>query len=249
MTTRTKIGLAGTIVWTAAMVSFLIWKREHLEAMTLSEWGDFFSGAIAPIAFLWLILGYVQQGEEVRLNTEALKLQQEELRHQVEETASLVRATERQAAASADQLALEKEKVAEARREEKARLQPTFNFMSGSGQGNTWEMTFRNDGGPATGLAIPAAPPGTSIHIHPSDHLPSNSQGKIVTGNLTKYPVIITVAYRDARGDPGECRGDAKPDSVDPEYQPSRARRVRPPIVDEGAARYEGATFRGAART
>jgi len=206
MTTRTKIGIAGTIVWTAAIVGFLIWKREYLCAMTLSEWGDFFSGVVAPVAFLWLILGYMQQGEEVRLNTEALKLQQEELRHQVEETAALVRATERQAAASADQLALEREQVAEARREEKARLQPTFNFMSGSGQGSTWEMTFKNDGGPATGLAIVSTPPGTSIHIHPSDHLPSGSVGKIVTGNLATYPVIITVTYRDARGDAGECR-------------------------------------------
>src|SRR2546421_12073003 len=116
MTTRTKVGLAGTIAWTAAIVGFLIWKRGFLGTMTLGEWGDFFSGVVAPIAFLWLILGYMQQGEEVRLNTEALRLQQEELRHQVEETAALVRATERQAAASADQLALEKEQVAEARR-------------------------------------------------------------------------------------------------------------------------------------
>ena len=206
MTTRTKVGLAGTIVWTATIVGFLFWKRAYLGETTLSEWGDFFSGDVAPVAFLWLILGYIQQGEEVRLNTEALKLQQEELRHQVEETGALVRATEHQAAASAEQLALEKEKVAEARREEKARLQPTFSFMSGSGQGSTWEMTFRNHGGPATGLAIVAAPPGTSIHIHPSDYLPSNGEGKIVTGNLTKYPVIITVTYRDARGDAGECR-------------------------------------------
>jgi hypothetical protein len=206
MTTRTKIGLAGTVVWTAAMVGFLIWKRQYLGAMTLSEWGDFFSGVVAPVAFLWLILGYIQQGEEVRLNTEALKLQQEELRHQVEETAALVEATQRQAAASAEQLTLEKQQVADALRREKEKIQPTFHFLSGSGQGNTWEMRFRNNGGPATALAIPAAPTGTSIHIHPNDHLPSNSEGRIVTGNVTKYPVIITVAYRDARGDPGECR-------------------------------------------
>jgi hypothetical protein len=205
MTTRTKIGLAGTIAWTAAIVSFLIWKRQYLGAMTLSEWGDFFSGVVAPVAFLWLILGYIQQGEEVRLNTEALRLQQEELRHQVEETAALVRATERQATASADQLALEKQQLADALRREKARLQPTFHFLSGSGTGNVWEMKFRNDGGSATALAVVAAPTGASIRIQPIDYLPSNSEGRIVAQNLPKYPIIITVAYRDAQGDAGEA--------------------------------------------
>lgn len=47
--------------------------------LTLNEWGDFLAGAFAPPAFLWLILGYLQQGEELKHSTEALKAQKEEL--------------------------------------------------------------------------------------------------------------------------------------------------------------------------
>ena len=62
--------------------------------MTLNEWGDFLAGVTAPLALLWLVIGYFQHGEELRLNTSALKTQQEELRRQVEETARLVDATQ-----------------------------------------------------------------------------------------------------------------------------------------------------------
>jgi hypothetical protein len=56
-----------------------------------------------PLALLWLILGYLQQGEELRLNTPALQLQQEELRrHQVEERRALVKHTESQAQTAGD---------------------------------------------------------------------------------------------------------------------------------------------------
>ena len=54
----------------------------------------------APVALLWVVIGYFQHGEEIRLNTEVLKLQQEEFRRQVEETATLARNAERQARAT-----------------------------------------------------------------------------------------------------------------------------------------------------
>ncbi|MBJ6945649.1 hypothetical protein JG629_18665, partial [Vibrio cholerae] len=49
--------------------------------------GDFLAGATAPIAFLWLIIGYVLQRRELALNTEALKLQRIELERQAKELA------------------------------------------------------------------------------------------------------------------------------------------------------------------
>ncbi len=68
--------------------------------MTPNEWGDFLAGGTAPLALLWLVIGYFQHGEGLSLNTEALKTQQEELRRQVEETASLAKNSERQAKAA-----------------------------------------------------------------------------------------------------------------------------------------------------
>ena len=61
--------------------------------MSLNEWGDFFAGAAAPLALLWLVIGYYQHGEELRLNTQGLYAQQLELQKQADETAQLVEAT------------------------------------------------------------------------------------------------------------------------------------------------------------
>jgi len=39
----------------------------------------------SPITFLWLIIGYHQQRNELRINTQTLELQKEELNKQVKE--------------------------------------------------------------------------------------------------------------------------------------------------------------------
>lgn len=67
----------------------LIWKHERLLALPINEWGDFFVGAVAPLAFLWLALGYFQQGNELRQNTEALIAQERQLEKQAAATARL----------------------------------------------------------------------------------------------------------------------------------------------------------------
>ena len=52
---------------------------------TLNELGDFLAGTFAPLAFLWLVVGYFQQSKEIEQNTEALKLQRDEMRDSVGE--------------------------------------------------------------------------------------------------------------------------------------------------------------------
>lgn len=47
--------------------------------LPLNELGDFTAGIFGPVAFLWLILGYKQQGEELKISSEALKSQVVEL--------------------------------------------------------------------------------------------------------------------------------------------------------------------------
>ena len=82
-----------TGVWCFLFVLGLWRKFEDVSVMSLNEWGDFFAGAAAPLALLWLVIGYFQHGEELRLSTQALYAQQLELQRQVEETAQLVEAT------------------------------------------------------------------------------------------------------------------------------------------------------------
>lgn len=87
------IGLSLTIVWLALVLIW--WKNDAADVRSLSpnEFGDFLGGTFAPIAFLWLVLGFWQQGRELRNSAETLWLQMEELRNSVEQQRDLVSAT------------------------------------------------------------------------------------------------------------------------------------------------------------
>lgn len=117
--TRTIIGLLVTAAWLAFAV-WIAWHWQDTAAdMRLNEWGDFFAGVVAPLAFLWLIIGYFQQGEELAQNTEAL-------RAQVRETEALVQQYARQAEASARLVELSLAEQERADAERRAALKPSF---------------------------------------------------------------------------------------------------------------------------
>ena len=67
-----------------------------LEPLTLNTLGDFLAGAIGPLAIFWLVLGFFQQGAELRHSVDALKLQAEELKNSVEQQKAMVGITEKQ---------------------------------------------------------------------------------------------------------------------------------------------------------
>lgn len=52
---------------------------------SFNELGDFLAGVFAPIAFFWLIMGYVQQGKQLDQNTKALEQQERALQLQIDE--------------------------------------------------------------------------------------------------------------------------------------------------------------------
>lgn len=77
-------GIGITVIWLAVITSF--WMFGGLSSPTsLNELGDFLAGIFAPIAFLWLILGYVQQGKQLEQNTKALEQQEKALQLQIDE--------------------------------------------------------------------------------------------------------------------------------------------------------------------
>jgi len=47
--------------------------------------GNFLEGAFAPLAFLWLVIGYFLQKKELEQNTEALRAQSEEIQRSAEQ--------------------------------------------------------------------------------------------------------------------------------------------------------------------
>lgn len=81
----TIVGLVLTALWViiVALWSFILGYTSYIDAMLPNEIGDFLAGIVAPIAFLWIIVGYFQQGEELRQNNEILKQQAIELQESV----------------------------------------------------------------------------------------------------------------------------------------------------------------------
>ncbi|WP_346400425.1 hypothetical protein [Pseudomonas syringae] len=78
-------GAWGTGIYLAAIVLKVLFDFQRFLDLKLNEFGDFLAGAFGPVAFLWLVLGFLQQGRELKLSTDALRLQAEELRHSVEQ--------------------------------------------------------------------------------------------------------------------------------------------------------------------
>ena len=102
---------------------------QNLQAMALNEVGDFLAGAFGPLAILWLVLGFFQQGLELRQNNEALRLQAEELKSSVEQQKEMVAVTREQVSAELEQLRVERERRA-------AALEPIFAFRDAGGHQN-----------------------------------------------------------------------------------------------------------------
>ncbi|WP_374981335.1 hypothetical protein PSGK_09860 [Pseudomonas solani] len=122
--------LAGLgVVLTTLYLSFALWlvggRLYMLQTMELNAVGDFFAGIFGPLAILWLVLGFFQQGIELRQNNDALKLQAEELRNSVEQQRELVGVTARQ-------VSIEMEKWQHERRAAAEAAKPVFNLVHSS---------------------------------------------------------------------------------------------------------------------
>jgi hypothetical protein len=80
-----RIGLVLTALWIVLYCALIYLKWDSAVKMELNEWGDFLAGFSAPIAFLWLIIGYFLQRKELKQNTMALIHQKDELSKQADE--------------------------------------------------------------------------------------------------------------------------------------------------------------------
>jgi hypothetical protein len=105
---RFRFGLLTTITWLAVAAFLLLRDPTAVSKMTPNDWGSFLSGSFAPLAFLWLVLGYLQQGEELKLSTHALQLQAEELKNSVEQQRQLVEVTRLQITSEREALEYER---------------------------------------------------------------------------------------------------------------------------------------------
>ncbi len=94
ISTRTACGIGVTLLY----FGVVLWLRspftvEGIRAMRINEFGDALAGIVGPVALLWLVLGYFQQGDELRQNGEALRLQADELKNAVDQHKEMVKAS------------------------------------------------------------------------------------------------------------------------------------------------------------
>lgn len=89
-------------VYLIGMAVVVYFKFDNLITLDLNEIGDFLAGVFGPVAILWLVLGFLQQGRELKISTAALQLQGHELKESVKQL-------ERQAATSEERFKLERE--------------------------------------------------------------------------------------------------------------------------------------------
>lgn len=68
-----------TICYLSLFLGVILARFRELISLPLNELGDFAAGVFGPLAFLWLVLGYRQQGKELNASTLALEQQVSEL--------------------------------------------------------------------------------------------------------------------------------------------------------------------------
>lgn len=68
-----------TGIWLSCGVWFISCNWSRVSSLEPNALGDMLAGFFAPLAFLWLVAGYLQQGRELMQNTKAILLQHTEL--------------------------------------------------------------------------------------------------------------------------------------------------------------------------
>ncbi len=100
------LGIGITVAY-LAFIAWMFWERTGaLARLEPNHFGDFVAGTLGPLAILWLILGFFQQGIELRENSRALDMQAEELRNATREQRELMHILRQHFAAIREELAL-----------------------------------------------------------------------------------------------------------------------------------------------
>lgn len=116
--TLSILGIGITLVYLAFLWFIFDGRSSEISALKPNEIGDLLPGMFGPLAILWLILGFFQQGIELRQNTRALELQAEELKNSVEQQRELVDVSRRQFDVALEALQFERKRQSEDARPE-----------------------------------------------------------------------------------------------------------------------------------
>lgn len=158
MRASTKWAIGVTAVWLGGVVAYVVCNWCTFLKMEPNAVGDFLAGTMSPLALFWLVAGYRQQGEELRLNTEALKAQLKELALQVEATKELGESAKKQAVIAEENHQLDKQKfeheTIEKREAYKKKISPVFDVKFNYKKQNKLVFRLFNNGGDAFDVVL-----------------------------------------------------------------------------------------------
>jgi len=206
MTKRyTTIGVVLTIAYLFLLVILLNDRISTLAQMRLNEIGDFLAGIFGPVAFLWLVLGYFQQGIELKQNTKALELQAEELKNSVEQQRAMVEVSRQQFEAELEALQYERKRLEEA-------VQPKFitNGFGGRHRGNgthEFNAEITNLGATITNVELELSEPAYLLGLKNKPFW-SNNEALRFSLAFKEQAVCdfnMTISYKDGTGRVGKA--------------------------------------------
>jgi len=199
----TRIGIGVTAIYLVAVVLLGWGQWDEFSCMKPNEVGDFLAGVVGPLALLWLILGFFQQGEELRLSTDALKQQAKELSESVQHQEALVLVTRQQV-----ELQLE----AHRREQRLARdsLRPVFslNYQTATTSSGRTKLDFelQNLGYRVTNLVIECQSPRGDAVVFERRELNPEGRVQFAIEGLGPEDVgdhVIQIGYKDGAGENG----------------------------------------------
>jgi hypothetical protein len=200
---RTWLGAAFSVLYIGLLIALLIWRSADVAKLDLNALGDFVAGAVGPMAFLWLVLGYLQQGDELQQNTEALRMQAQELEKSVEHQEQLVAITREQFEEAKRESARES-----ARRDAMARPKFETEVVKhwDEPDGTYIQVSLTNVGAPCSHLRLRTDTKGVSATLRNTDQGPQTRLIVIFCEGAAPESVDIFVSYLDSAGNAGTHR-------------------------------------------
>ncbi|VVT07706.1 hypothetical protein [Hoeflea sp. EC-HK425] len=134
-----RLGWFGVLT-TLVYIGIFCWlfgaQISEIRTLEPNELGDFFAGVFGPVALFWVVLGFFQQGVELRHSVETLKLQAEELKNSVEQQRELVKA-------SRDQIEFDREINLAQRARHEVSIRPDFKVSPAGSSQSGKEISFK----------------------------------------------------------------------------------------------------------
>ncbi|QNG99170.1 hypothetical protein [Pseudomonas sediminis] len=162
-------GCVLTALWIAGFAGVIYINFDDAIGLDLNEWGDFLAGSFAPLAFFWLVIGYFQQGKELRLSTKALMQQEVALRLQVSELKASVEQQKELVKAARDEMELTKSQLERQRKKEKIAAQPRVNLemthLKWAPGGKAFTVELSNSGAWLSNVTLKKYPDGLEVEL------------------------------------------------------------------------------------